>query len=210
MNCDEINSIVNEQFCDKTLHTLSDTSCLEKFKQCNSLKNKIHTLNTVLSNNFIREEQRKKIINDYTLELISPGLKGVIRGNKFNEIVKNHILSLNLDSTIYDIVFEKKPPIYETSEIPDWYILEKNSNKLMIGMNQLDLWGGGQQLNRGSKYILNFPDNSESLRLVCVIANRIRLTSDKNKAFKIFQKGFQNQTLSYLKNLKTIIHTFFS
>ena len=210
MNCNEINSIVDNQFCDHTLQALSDSSCLEKFKQCNSLKNKISTLNTVLLNNLIREEHRKKIINEYTVELISPGLKGVIRGNKFNEIVKNHILSLNLDSTIYDTVFEKKPPIYETSEIPDWYILEKNTNRLMIGMNQLDLWGGGQQLNRGSKYILNFPDNSESLRLVSVIANKIKLTSDKNKVFKILQKGFQNDTLCYIKNLKQLIHRFFS
>jgi hypothetical protein len=210
MNCDEINSIVENQFCDNTLQALSDSSCLEKFKQCESLKNKISRLDSVLFNNFIREEQRKKIINEYTVELISPGLKAVIRGNKFNEIVKNHILSLNLDSTIYDTVFEKKAPIYETSEIPDWYILEKKTNRLMIGMNQLDLWGGGQQLNRASKYILNFPDNSESLRLVSVVANRIRLTSDKNKAFKIFQKGFQTDTLCYIKNLKLLIHRFFS
>jgi hypothetical protein len=209
MNCDDINNRIDTEICQETLNTLSDSMCLEKFKQCESLKNKIHTLNEVLSNNSIIEEQRKKIIDDYTLELISPGLKGVIRGNKFNEIVKNYIVSLKLDSNKYEIEFEKKPPTYETSEIPDWYILEKNSKKLMIGMNQLDLWGGGQQLNRGSKYILNFPDNSNKLRLVCVVANQIKLSSDKNKAFKIFQTGFQNQTLCYLKNLKTIIHTFF-
>ena len=76
-------------------------------------------------------------------------------------------------------------------------------------MNQLDLWGGGQQLNRGSKYILNFHDNSDNLRLVCVVANTIKLNSDKNKAFKIFQTGFQNGTLCYLKNLKELIYNFF-
>lgn len=209
MNCDDINKRIDIEICNDTLNALSDSSCLEKFKQCESLKNKIHTLNEVLSNNNITEEQRKKIIDDYTLELISPGLKGVIRGNKFNDIVKNEILSLKLDSKKYEVEFERKPSTYETSEIPDWYILEKDSKKLMIGMNQLDLWGGGQQLNRGSKYVLNFPDNSENLRLVCVVANQIKLSSHKNKAFKLFEKGFQNNTLCYLKNLKTIIQKFF-
>lgn len=210
MNCDEINRRIDSEICEETINALSDDTCLEKFKQCDSLKNKICKLNEVLSTNSIFEEQRKKIIDDYTLELISPGLKGVVRGNKFNEIVKNCIESLKLDLKKFDVAFEKRTPLYETSEIPDWYIVEKSSKKLMIGMNQLDLWGGGQQLNRASKYILNFSDNSNKLRLVCVVANKIRLSSDKNKAFKIFQTGFQNETLCYLKNLKAIISSFFS
>ena len=28
--------------------------------------------------------------------------------------------------------------------MPDWYVLEKTTNKITIGMNQLDLWGGQQ------------------------------------------------------------------
>ena len=136
-------------------------------------------------------------------------MKGVIRGNKFNQIVKEYILSLNLDRELYTVEFESNSSEYITSEIPDWYILHKESKKLMIGMNQLDLWGGGQQINRGSKYILSFPDNSSVLRLVCVVANPITLTSEKNKSFKLFQKGFELNSLCYLKNLKNIIELFF-
>lgn len=209
MNCKEINERINNELCNDTIKALSDNECLDKYKECNSLKKNIDELQTVLMNNAINEDIYKKILDDYSIKLISPGLKGVIRGNKFNSIVRKYILDLNLDNNKYEIAFEEKSSIYDTSEIPDWYILEKDSNKLMIGMNQLDLWGGGQQINRASKYIINFPDNSDKLKLVCVIANLIKISSEKNKTFKLFQKGFQDNTLCYLKNLKTIIYNFF-
>jgi hypothetical protein len=209
MNLNDINARILNEICNDTLLSLSDTMCLDKYKQCDSLKIKIESLDIILSNNNINEEQRKNIISNYILQLISPGLKGIIRGNKFNNIIKDNILSMNLDPTKYEIAFERKSNHYETSEIPDWYILQKETSKIMIGMNQLDLWTGGQQLNRASKYVLNFSDNSDKIRLLCVVANPIKLTSDKNKVFKIFQKGFQDNTLCYLKNLHKIIHMFF-
>ena len=184
MNYDEINKRIEEEVCYDTIKALSDSECLEKYKECNSLKKNIDELRNILKHNIIDEDTRNKIIYDYSIKLISPGLKGVIRGNKFNSIVTKYINELQLDSNKYKIAFEEKSSMYETSEIPDWYILEKDSNKLMIGMNQLDLWGGGQQINRGSKYIINFSDNSDKLKLVCVIANPIKLSSDKNKTFK--------------------------
>jgi hypothetical protein len=208
-SCKSINERVSNEICNNTIKALSDIECLERYKSCESLKKNILSLTTVLKKNEISEEDQKKITDDYLLSLIPPGLKGVIRGNKFNQIVKEHILSLNLDKELYTVEFESNSSEYITSEIPDWYILHKESKKLMIGMNQLDLWGGGQQINRGSKYIVSFPDNSSILRLVCVIANPITLTSEKNKSFKLFQKGFEQNSLCYLKNLKNIIELFF-
>ena len=208
--CKLINERIAKEICKDTIKSLSDIHCLDRYKECKSLKKNVSALTTVLEENKIDEEQRKKITDDYLLSLIPAGLKGVIRGNKFNESVKQYILSLNLDTAKYDIQFENKCSEYDTSEIPDWFVLEKRTKKVMIGMNQLDLWGGGAQLNRGSKYIMTFPDNSEKVRLVCVVANSITLTSEKNKAFKLFQKGFEENTLCYLKNLKSIIDLFFN
>jgi len=208
-SCKSINERISNEICNDTIKALSDIECLERYKSCESLKKNILSLTTVLKKNEISEEDQKKITDDYLLSLIPPGLKGVIRGNKFNQIVKEHILSLNLDRELYTVEFESNSSEYITSEIPDWYILHKESKKLMIGMNQLDLWGGGQQINRGSKYIVSFPDNSSILRLVCVVANPITLTSEKNKSFKLFQKGFEQNSLCYLKNLKNIIELFF-
>ena len=98
------------------------------------------------------------------------------------------IKNIGLDSD-FEIFFEKKHDIYITSEIPDWTIFEKTTNKIIIGMNQLSLWGGGQQSNRGSKYLENNIHNTENSKLLCVVANEIQIKSVKNKEFKLFELG---------------------
>lgn len=144
------------------------------------------------------------------MQLIPAGTKGVIRGNKFNSIVKTVILELALDPEIFDVCFEKVCEGHVTTEIPDWYILQKSTNKIIIGMNQLDLWGGGQQSNRGSKYILENVHNNQNSKLLCVVCNPIQFTSKKNKTYKLFEIGFRDNTLCYLMNLSNIITSYFT
>ena len=55
-------------------------------------------------------------------------------------MVKKYITNLKINKKTYEICFEKKCEDIETSEIPDWYIKNKKNNKIIIGMNQLDLW----------------------------------------------------------------------
>jgi hypothetical protein len=141
--------------------------------------------------------------------LIPAGTKGVIRGNKFNKIVKKYIVNLNLDANRFEICFEKKCDGCSTSEIPDWYIQEKATNKIIIGMNQLDLWSGGQQSNRGSKYIIDIKYNNKQNKLLCVICNEIQFKR-KNKTYELFKIGFENDTLCYLNNLQNIINSHFT
>lgn len=154
---------------------------------------------------YIDEKTKQKIIEEYILQLIPPGTKGVIRGNKFNQIVNQYITKLYLDTTRFEICFEKKCEGHFTSEIPDWYILEKSNNKIIIGMNQLDLWGGGHQLIRGSKYIHDNKHNNDNSKLLCVVCNEIQFKSENNKAYLLFENGFKNNTLCYLNNLKTLL-----
>lgn len=69
---------------------------------------------------------------------------------------------------------------------------------------------GGQQINRGFKYLFNNSLNNENNKLLCVICNKILFTSNKNKSFKLFKKGFENNTLCYLGNLQNIIKMHFA
>ena len=159
-----------------------------EYKNCISVKNKIKNLSNILGE-FNDAETIQKIIEKYSLELIPAGTKGVIRGNKFNAIVKKYIIHLSLDSYRFEICFEKTCEGHFTTEIPDWYILEKSTNKILIGMNQLDLWGGGQQLNRGSKYIEN--NNNENSKLLCVVCNEIQFKSKKIKHTNYLKLGLK-------------------
>ena len=74
-------------------------------------------------------------------------------------------------------------------------------------MNQLDLWTGGHQTNRGSKYLFDCKINNENTKLLCVICNEKEIKS-KNKVYEFFKIGFKNDTLCYLNNLETIINKF--
>jgi hypothetical protein len=208
-NIETINTRIKQEICYETLAELTDTKLMSQYKECNSVKNEIKKLSEVLIK-YTDEETKEKIIFEYLVQLIPPGTKGVIRGNKFNNIVKQFITKLALDTERFDICFEKKCSTHLTSEKPDWYILEKSTNKIIIGMNQLDLWGGGQQLNRGFKYIENNKHNNINSKLLCVVCNEIQFKSKNNKAYKLFKIGFENNTLTYLNNLQNIISSYFN
>lgn len=208
LTMEDINARIKQEICYETLEELTDQKLIGEYKHCKSVQNKIKKLNDVLGK-YVDEETNKKIIQEYLLQLIPAGTKGVIRGNRFNHVVKKFITKLELDTDRFEICFEKKCEGHFTSEIPDWYIMEKKTNKIIIGMNQLDLWGGGQQLNRGSKYIENNKHNNDNSKLLCVICNEIKFKSNKNKAYKLFEIGFNNNTLCYLNNLQNIITSYF-
>lgn len=207
---EDINARIKKEICYETLKQLTDDNLLYEYKECESVKNRIKELSDILEKQGVSEEKKQAILDAYMLSLIPAGTKGVIRGNKFNQIVKSYITNLGLDMDRFEICFERKCEQHLTTEIPDWYILEKSTNKIVIGMNQLDLWGGGQQLNRGSKYIENNKHNSNNSKLLCVVCNEIQLKSKKNKAYKLFEIGFQENTLCYLNNLQNIIVSYFS
>lgn len=209
MSIETINKRIKKEICYNTIMELSDEKLLCEYKECNSVKNEMKKLGVILDK-YLDIHIKEKIIQEYILQLIPAGTKGVIRGNKFNSIVKKHIIELLLDTDRFEICFEKKCNNHFTTEIPDWYILEKSTNKIIIGMNQLDLWNGGQQLNRGSKYIENNQHNKDNSKLLCVICNDIQFKSNKNKAYKLFEIGFKNNTLCYLKNLHNIIISYFN
>ena len=76
-------------------------------------------------------------------------------------------------------------------------------------MNQLDLIGGGHQINRGYKYLIDNKHNTKTSKLVCVICNHTQFKTN-NKKSKLFEVGFSNNTLTYLKNLDNIINSYFN
>jgi hypothetical protein len=205
---EEINRRIEKEVCHDTIERLSDNNLMGDYLNCISVKKNVTELSFILDKNGLDQTTKQNILHDYITHLVPPGTKGVIRGNKFNSIVKEYIENLSLDPIHYDVCFEKKHTSYITSEIPDWYILHKETNKIIIGMNQLDLWSGGHQTNRGFKYLIDNAINAEKCKLMCVVCNETRIRS-KNKTFKLFEVGYKNNTLCYLKNLANIIKLYF-
>lgn len=204
-----INRQIRIQHCQIIEEKIRDENLLDVYREASSVKSKIKKLKNVLKNNNIETTSIENIVNDYITELIPAGTKGVIRGNMFNKYIEDYILSLSeLIDNNYEICFEKKHEKYETSEIPDWYIYDKLNDKILIGMNQLDLWSGGHQINRGTKYI--YSNISNNAKLVCVVCSFIQLKKINNKVFKILYDGIINKRLCYKNGLKEIIYDYFN
>lgn len=208
INLESINARINDEVCYITIESLKDVNLMAQYKECKSVIKAISGLKEILDKHKIDNKKQNLILNDYLLELIPAGTKGVIRGNKFNSIVKDTIKLMKLDEERFEICFEKECEDVKTSEKPDWYIQDKSTKKVLIGMNQLDLVGGGQQLNRGYKYLIDSKYNTDTSCLLCVICNYIQFKNN-NKQSKLFEIGFKNNTLTYLKNLENIIKTYF-
>jgi hypothetical protein len=84
----EINTRINNEICYNTITDLRDDKLIREYVGSKSVKNEIKKLEYILDK-YISNEIKEKIIEDYLLELIPTGTKGVIRGNKFN--IKNLI-----------------------------------------------------------------------------------------------------------------------
>lgn len=198
MNISEINSKIDETFCVESADALCDTSLMTEYMKSKSVAREIASLNTILDRHVADGNIVNKIIVEYSTNLIPAGTKGVVRGLKFNKIVKEKLKEQN------GIYFETKCPQFKTDEIPDWYIA--NNGKIIIGMNQLNLWGGGHQLNRGFKYLnMDTPDN---VKIICVVCNHVKVKTAKSKLYALFDTGFKNNNLCYLKELPKIINNF--
>lgn len=212
-NIDELNLQIRNKY-NKNIEiwkSLDDNTLYDKYIEYPSVKKKINNLKKYLKETNITEQQIANIINnkDFCLEfLIPPGTKGAVRGNEFNNIIKNKILSFTFLDADYDIQFEKKCSNLTTDEIPDFYILNTKLNKAIIGMNQISLIGGGHQTNRASKYIFNNKSDNDN-KIICLIAEYPELIKSKNKTYKIFSKGFENNILLYLSDLESIIKDHF-
>lgn len=211
-----INNRINKEHNSLIEKKLSDENLMPELLKQPSVKKKIEKKIKIFKDTKISEQHINEIINnpEWLADLIPPGTKGNIRGNKFNSIIKNVIKKINLDEKKFEVCFEKDCPSVNNkihpTEKPDWYIKDKITGKIIFGMNQISLWGGGAQSNRGTKYLLNNKSNTEKTKLLCVVCNKIQFeVNKKEKIFKLFKIGFKNNTLCYINNLRPIIKKFF-
>jgi hypothetical protein len=130
---EQINARIKQEICYNTLQELTDEKLLPVYKETTSAKKEIDKLSHILKK-YTDDETRQKIIEEYLLQLIPAGTKGVIRGNKFNNIVKNIIMSIGLDTDRFEVCFEKKcnAPIKPIAPLPKLNEVKPNQ-KLIPG-----------------------------------------------------------------------------
>jgi hypothetical protein len=73
-------------------------------------------------------------------------------------------------------------------------------------MNQIDLWSGGQQTNRGTKYIdINSEKyNNINCKLLCVVCNEIQFKKTKKKVVELVYSFKNNKdVIDYVQMWET-------
>lgn len=187
----------------------SESELQELYLQTRSVRERITTFQDVSRRWGLTEEQIDGMTSEFLKKdyFIPAGTKGKVRGDLFNLKVKHHLLCLPLPMHL-DVFFEKTPADVDVNERPDWYIRDQNTGKILIGMNQMDLWSGGHQTNRASKYIKE-QRNTESVKLLCVVYNKPKLKNEDNKMFHLLEIGFRENRLCYVGGLYRQITHFF-
>ncbi len=203
-----LNEWIESNYCKEIDISLNDSNLLTVYKTLPSVAERVEILRQILKTNNICNDIIGNVINEYMIYIIPAGAKAAIRGNQFNKIIQQKILNMKLNTNLYDIQFEKHCHHANTNECPDWFILERSTNKVLIGMNQIDLWGGGSQFNRAFKY-LNNDFHSSDKKMICVICKHTYIKCANTKLFKIFDIGYENENLCYPTNLYSIITRFF-
>jgi len=190
---------------------------LEEMLKYPSIKKVRSKFKRIITQNLCSDISDKKcdnLIEELTKNFIPPGLKGVVWGNLFNKEIELLVKSITLKNKNLKCNFEKNLQEHKLSEIPDWYIIDTTTNKSLVGFNQLDLWTGGHQTNRASKYVKNDDFHAKykkyNIKIISVVCRKIEVKSCKNKVFTLFKIGIEKQILFYPNHLKNYIEKYFT
>jgi len=169
----------------------------------------------ILKSARVSKVTRTKLLTKLLPLLISPAVKSKVKGDVFNAVImkelSKYMRMLKMSRTRYNLLFESV--LQYVPEKPDWYIHDKLKNSYLIGFNQIDLWSGGHQLNRGSKYILDECLHRRLLRkrikLVCVVEGPFPCNMTKSsKRYKIITTGINKARLCHSSGLRDVLADF--
>jgi len=144
------------------------------------------------------------LLNDILIHHVKPSVKAVVRGLKFNTIVKNYIINIRISPDCI-VCFEKSVENNPIVNKPDWFIMK--NGKYLIGYNQIDLFNGGHQLDRGNLYVVE-NNNTDNMRYINVVAFEPKMSKRESKAQRIYNIGFSKKNICLLHNLRSIIEDF--
>lgn len=190
----------------RELTELDDDVLFSRYCDTPSVKKRVSEIKSVLREHGLSHSACALLAKK--LLVIPPGTKSHIRGCMFNDIVKREIMKV-LGRSKADVCaeFEKHHACFP--EIPDW-ILSKG-NKILVGFNQISLFGGGHQLNRASKYVMDDSIHrllsKRRIKMVCVVKDLPVKATGKSR--DILLKGIDKKRIYCVGGLKKLIAEYF-
>jgi hypothetical protein len=210
MELNELNNFINTQYCHDTEVELCDekiiADCISsQHASVNSLTQSLHEI--------LKEHcagiETTKLHHALLCKFIPPGLKSVVRGLKFNNLVGKKLKDILVHHTFMRLELETKcDGLYER---PDWILTNTVNGRKLVGYNQIDLWSGGHQINRASKYViddlLHTELNTKDVFVVSVVCNHVIIKTKKSKMYETFCRGIQHNRLVYINGIDDVVNT---
>lgn len=189
----------------RALPELDDDVLFSRYCDTPSVKKRVCEIKSLLREYGLTHTQCAALARK--LLVVPPGTKSHIRGCMFNQIIKREILKVLGCNDDVKAEFEKYHPCF--SEIPDWVLTK--GKKILVGYNQISLFGGGHQLNRASKYImddaLHRTLSKRRIKMVCVVKDLpLKATG---KSHHILLKGIEKKRIYCVGGLKKLIRDYF-
>jgi hypothetical protein len=207
----DLQAYIDGGYCSNVAVALSDEALYDLTMASPSMLRKRAELADVVNRHLgANHPAATALVADLLAMSVPPGLKGVLRGNAFNRLVADAVRAAVADAPHLRVTVEEKLPFLP--EIPDFCVHDDAAAACLVGYNQLDLWSGGAQTNRGSKYVLNDAFHASlppNVQVVSVVAQHIQLDSIKNKAYAMFARGVPTRRIVYPRHLRNFIRALF-
>lgn len=189
----------------RVLGLLTDKCLHPQFMEQPSVKKRLEQAQQQLKQACgLEDNQAGAVVAALAEYLVPAGTKGVVRGIAFNRIVRQHLETHKGHG--WELHFEEHCPAVPTMEKPDWWVCHRDSH--VVGFNQIDLWSGGAQTNRGNKYLSDaFHTLPPRAHILCVVGSPIPLFPNSQHKQEWFCKAVQEKWLCYTSGLAPTLHT---
>lgn len=171
------------------------------------------TLDNIIADTIKLSNVRKQLLVERLMShFVHHGIKSSLRGIQFNKEVARKIEPLTRRRP--NIIFSLEPSHKLLFEKPDWMLYNTNTRSTLVGYNQIDLWSGGHQINRGAKYILDKALHAKlsrhKIKLIAVVARGPTTLKEGTKKYDIINTGIEKRRLFTPATLPAFIRDFIS
>lgn len=208
MTVRQVNDRLRDDVCRDTLAAISDETLSPIFEQSPEVKKLLRGIDDVLFTADIHARVHDSIYARIRPLLIPEAVKTATRVRVFHEIVTAHIVDLALSPDRFDVAFNTRCPLPAVDHVPDWYIFEKATHKLLVGINQLNLSGCRSRVAMYIDSGSNGVDFDGNVKYLCVLGNHERVSA-KGRIHDLFVAGFTNNTVCFVKQLRDVIRAYF-
>lgn len=176
-------------------------------------KDRMATIESIISETVnISTNRRQMLVSKLMKHFVPHGIKSSLHGIQFNKEVSKRITPIVKRKP--HIIFSLEPTHKLLFEKPDWMLYNTRTRSTLVGYNQIDLWTGGHQINRGAKYILDKALHAKlsrhKVKLVAIVAGPPATLTPGTKKYDIINTGIEKRRLFTPSTLPSLIREFVS